>query len=445
MPPARSSRRRIQSRAFAGPRRLDGIAPRSQSGRPPSGPPTRRMWGNRRQAQGKGTPPTGSHEAPGTPSDGAWMPLSTTSPSCVNRYMPSSITNRGQVKRWARVAGKKTPQRATFPCQRTCSRGVRGRSRRRSAVPSPPWRAPCSRARSARHRPPEKSRIARSKAEPLTEIGGDRDAVAAARVRARERPAAEAAVVAMPFGPSARLPRSPSSPLAGARRSRAAVVETRSTCTQPRKMSLLACIRRCPSTTRSPWLLNALGLRNSSSTEAWASFICSSSGSPRRHRASARSTRACRRCPRRRLCARSRPAELLEQHPAVVAEAGAKGAQQLVQPSNSSVALAACREVGDRDDQRRIGDDACLAVDRRRELRERRHAVARARLGQRLLGSLDRLGLAAGTRGARARLRCPAARTRPRGCSSPRTRHRLAVSRTVSSTTCSWSLTVKRL
>ena len=44
-------------------------------------------------------------------------------------------------------------------------------------------------------------------------------------------------------------------------------------------MSLGACISRWPVTTRSPWFENSLGPRNSSSTEASASFICRNSGS----------------------------------------------------------------------------------------------------------------------------------------------------------------------
>ena len=50
-------------------------------------------------------------------------------------------------------------------------------------------------------------------------------------------------------------------------------------CSQPRKMSLAACISRWPTTTRSPWFENSLGPRNSSSTDASASFICKNSGS----------------------------------------------------------------------------------------------------------------------------------------------------------------------
>ena len=39
-------------------------------------------------------------------------------------------------------------------------------------------------------------------------------------------------------------------------------------------MSLAACIRRWPSTTRWPWLANALAPRNGSSTDASASLAC---------------------------------------------------------------------------------------------------------------------------------------------------------------------------
>jgi hypothetical protein len=57
------------------------------------------------------------------------------------------------------------------------------------------------------------------------EVGGDRDPAAAARVRARP----------------------------------------------PRKMSLVACISRCPATTRSPWLASRLAPSDGSSADASAS------------------------------------------------------------------------------------------------------------------------------------------------------------------------------
>lgn len=49
--------------------------------------------------------------------------------------------------------------------------------------------------------------------------------------------------------------------------------------TQPRKMSLTACISRCPTTTRCPEFSNSLAPTNSSSTDGPASFACRNSGS----------------------------------------------------------------------------------------------------------------------------------------------------------------------
>ena len=56
-----------------------------------------------------------------------------------------------------------------------------------------------------------------------------------------------------------------------------------------------------------------------------------------------------------------------------------------------AVALLAVREVVEPDDQRRIGDDPPLAVDRARELRERLHVVALERLGDGLVEALAHL------------------------------------------------------
>ena len=115
----------------------------------------------------------------------------------------------------------------------------------------------------------------------VAEVGGDRDAVAAASVRARERPAAQLAVGGHALRDHLLDLRGalPVLELA-ARRSRAVDSSSpESTCSQPRKMSLVACIRRCPVTTRWPWFENSLGPRNSSSTDASASLICRNSGS----------------------------------------------------------------------------------------------------------------------------------------------------------------------
>ena len=78
------------------------------------------------------------------------------------------------------------------------------------------------------------------------------------RPSGRERgpaPRRNLGVVRMPRGASPRRPPTPSSPRAGGRSSRGGpVLVPRS---QPRKTSLAACISRCPSTTRRPWLSNS--------------------------------------------------------------------------------------------------------------------------------------------------------------------------------------------
>ena len=48
---------------------------------------------------------------------------------------------------------------------------------------------------------------------------------------------------------------------------------------QPRKISLWACIRCCPATTRSPSFLYWLRPANSARTDGWASLACRTSGS----------------------------------------------------------------------------------------------------------------------------------------------------------------------
>ena len=50
---------------------------------------------------------------------------------------------------------------------------------------------------------------------------------------------------------------------------------------QPRKMSLAACMSRCPATTRWPWLAYRLFPTKRSSTDSWASFAWRNSGSGR--------------------------------------------------------------------------------------------------------------------------------------------------------------------
>ena len=44
-------------------------------------------------------------------------------------------------------------------------------------------------------------------------------------------------------------------------------------------MSLSACIRCCPATTRSPWLGYRLRPHQAASTDGWASLACKNSGS----------------------------------------------------------------------------------------------------------------------------------------------------------------------
>ncbi len=148
-------------------------------------------------------------------------------------------------------------------------------------------------------------------------------------------------------------------------------------------MSLVACISRCPATTRSPWFSNSLGPRNSSSTDASASFIC------RKQRVLSvvaehqRNPGARADAPHPDDLAREvGQVELLEQHAPVVHERFAVGAQEFAQPVEHLIALAALQEVVDRHDQRRFGDDPRLAIHDTRQFGERRHAVPRTRLGQ---------------------------------------------------------------
>src|SRR5450755_2013367 len=88
--------------------------------------------------------------------------------------------------------------------------------------------------------------------------------------------------------------------------------------------------------------------------------------------------------------------ELLEQHASVPLERLAVPAHQLAQRFEHLLALAAGRELLDRHDQRRLVNDPSLAVNLIGQFRERRHAVLRTGLRQRLLGPLDHLLLELG-------------------------------------------------
>ena len=123
-------------------------------------------------------------------------------------------------------------------------------------------------------------------------------------------------------------------------------------------MSLTACIRRWPVTTRSPWLVNSLLPANSSSTEASASFICRNSGSlvvaPEQQRdPGARADAA----DTDDLAREVGQLELLEQHAAVVLQRAPVGAQQLVQLVADGSRSSPADEHAQRHDQRRLVDD----------------------------------------------------------------------------------------
>ena len=154
-------------------------------------------------------------------------------------------------------------------------------------------------------------------------------------------------------------------------------------------MSLAACISRCPSTTRWPWLANSLLPRNGSSTDACASFICrkqrilvvpaeeEQDECPRPHAPDAHD-----------LPGRVDEPEALEQMPAIAEQ------RPPVLADHETLGLdrlLAAEELRDRDDQRRIAHDPRLAVDDARQLLERGQAVLGARLRDVALRPLDRL------------------------------------------------------
>ena len=136
------------------------------------------------------------------------------------------------------------------------------------------------------------------------EVGGDRDPVPGAGVGAGEGRIRRSARRGSALGGHvARRRRSPSSRAAGAGRSRGPGRPRPVTRCQPRKMSLAACIRRWPATTRWPRLRYRLLPTNRSRTDAWASLACRNSGSCLvSARAAAGSRPGCRRCRPRRPC-----------------------------------------------------------------------------------------------------------------------------------------------
>src|SRR5579859_2583151 len=116
---------------------------------------------------------------------------------------------------------------------------------------------------------------------------------------------------------------------------------------QPRKISLWACIRCCPATTRSPSFLYWLRPANSARTDSWASLACRTSGST----PSPASISA--------IQAQVPPVGL--QGAPVLAH---HGADLLVDRGGLDIG----EEVLDRDDRRRVADDPPLTVDLGREL-----------------------------------------------------------------------------
>jgi hypothetical protein len=159
-------------------------------------------------------------------------------------------------------------------------------------------------------------------------------------------------------------------------------------------MSLSACIRSCPATTRSPWLLywlrpqvggehgrlGFLGLQE----QRFGSVSALHQGDPRAGADAADPDY---------LAGQLDQGEVPDQVPAV----GLQGALVLAQHLTDQLVDLLCLHIGeellDRLDQRRVADDAPLPVDLGGELAQRFHAVLGARLGHHLLGGLDSLGL----------------------------------------------------
>ena len=158
-------------------------------------------------------------------------------------------------------------------------------------------------------------------------------------------------------------------------------------------MSLAACIRRCPSTTRWPWLANSLLPRNGSSTEACASLACRNSGSslsrPSMRMIQARvptlptpTTLRAASTKRKRSSSLRRSPESVRRYERI----SACNASWACSPSGRRTSSSS------RHDQRRVADDPRLAVDGLGQLVEGREAVLRAGLGDVLVQALLLLG-----------------------------------------------------
>ncbi len=159
---------------------------------------------------------------------------------------------------------------------------------------------------------------------------------------------------------------------------------------QPRKMSLVACISRCPTTTRCPWFLNWLLadvllehrlLRLLELQEQRILAVAAEKQGNPRSRPDAADAHD--------LPREVRQLELLEQLAPVVIERHAIDPDQLAQLVHPLLLLSPWDEHAERHDQRRLIDDLGRSVDLLRELRERGHAVAGVRLGQDGLCPLD--------------------------------------------------------
>ena len=178
----------------------------------------------------------------------------------------------------------------------------------------------------------------------------------------------------------------PSSRAAGVRRSRGPAPSIpASTCTQPRKMSLAACISRCPVDDPLAVVGNSLGGEELlEHRRPRASFICRNSGSSLVAAEHQRDPGAGPDAAHAHdLAGEVGQLELLQQHPAVVLQGAPVGAQQLVQPLEPLVGSGpgASTPTGTIS-----GDSSTIsiaAVDAFGQLGERRHAVAGAGLGER--------------------------------------------------------------
>ena len=200
------------------------------------------------------------------------------------------------------------------------------------------------------------------------EVGRDGDAVAGAGMGPGQGGGAHARVdrhrgrATWPPPP----PR-PSSHGAGGRSSRGRPRRRRGRWSQPRKMSLLACIRCWPCTTRSPCDRRSVRPTNPSSTDAWASLACRNSGSfvvaaehqddPRPGADAAHADD---------LAGDVDQAELLEQVAAVALQRAPVAAQHASQQARRSASRSIpSKSSSSGSDERRVADDASLARPRR--------------------------------------------------------------------------------